>query len=165
MSQALSLPFDPAAEQARLAVGLPSDCRGLSLTQPWASLVAGGHKRVETRSWPTAYRGAVLIHAAKGFPRWAQEFAAEERAVGRLPGRIPRGAIVAVATLVNVQRTDDVASTISSLERHLGNYDPGRWAWFLSEIHPLQEPVPCRGALGLWHVPGDVLRRFMEASA
>jgi len=39
--------------------------KAISLWQPWASLVACGAKRFETRSWPTRYRGPLLIHAAK----------------------------------------------------------------------------------------------------
>jgi activating signal cointegrator 1 len=40
--------------------------KALTLTQPWASLVALGKKRIETRSWETLYRGPLLIHAGKG---------------------------------------------------------------------------------------------------
>ncbi len=40
--------------------------RGLTLTQPWASLVALGAKTLETRSWKTNYRGLLAIHAAQG---------------------------------------------------------------------------------------------------
>jgi len=32
--------------------------------QPWASLLVYGLKRVEGRSWPTAHRGKLWIHAA-----------------------------------------------------------------------------------------------------
>lgn len=39
----------------------------ISLLQPWASLVILGHKKIETRSWNTKYRGDLLIHASK---RW-----------------------------------------------------------------------------------------------
>jgi ASCH domain len=39
--------------------------QALSLHQPWASLVALGVKKIETRSWSTRYRGPLLIHAAK----------------------------------------------------------------------------------------------------
>ncbi len=46
--------------------------KAITLTQPWASLVAIGAKRIETRSWKTAYRGPLAIHAAKGFPDSAQ---------------------------------------------------------------------------------------------
>ena len=40
--------------------------KALTLTQPWATLVAIGAKRIETRSWATSYRGPLAIHAAKG---------------------------------------------------------------------------------------------------
>ena len=49
--------------------------RTLSLTQPWASLIAFGAKTIETRSWATDYRGLIAIHATVSFPRYAQEFA------------------------------------------------------------------------------------------
>ena len=39
--------------------------RCISLWQPWASLMARGHKYFETRSWDTKIRGEVWIHAAK----------------------------------------------------------------------------------------------------
>ncbi|KPV50187.1 hypothetical protein SE17_28415 [Kouleothrix aurantiaca] len=38
----------------------------ITLTQPWATLVAIGAKQIETRSWATTYRGPLLIHAAQG---------------------------------------------------------------------------------------------------
>lgn len=38
----------------------------LTLTQPYATLVALGAKQFETRDWGTRYRGALLIHAGKG---------------------------------------------------------------------------------------------------
>lgn len=34
--------------------------KALSLTQPWATLMAIGAKRIETRSWGAAYRGGVM---------------------------------------------------------------------------------------------------------
>src|SRR5258708_7962962 len=37
----------------------------LSLKQPWAALLAHGHKTIEVRRWPTARRGQILIHAAR----------------------------------------------------------------------------------------------------
>ncbi|MCI0391874.1 MAG: hypothetical protein MOB07_24290 [Acidobacteria bacterium] len=38
--------------------------KALSLRQPWASLMAIGAKRNETRGWCTKHRGWVAIHAA-----------------------------------------------------------------------------------------------------
>lgn len=37
--------------------------KALTIRQPWASLIAVGAKSIETRSWPTKYRGELLIHA------------------------------------------------------------------------------------------------------
>jgi len=35
--------------------------KALSLWQPWASLMALGVKRIETRSWQTQHRGPLII--------------------------------------------------------------------------------------------------------
>lgn len=37
-----------------------------------------------------------------------------------------------------------------------GDFTPGRWAWLLANVRPLAEPVPARGAQGLWNLPADV---------
>ncbi len=38
--------------------------KAITLWQPWASLIAIGAKKIETRSWATKYRGPLAIHAA-----------------------------------------------------------------------------------------------------
>lgn len=138
--------------------------KGLTLTQPWASAVALGHKKVETRSWRTSYTGPIAIHAAKGYPEWAREFAAEERAFGRLTSRIPLSAIVATAALMGCRATEDVAHQVGAVERRLGDYATGRWAWFLSDIVALREPVFCRGSLGLWTMSPDLISEVKAAT-
>ena len=125
--------------------------KALTLTQPWATLVATGHKQVETRSWRTHYRGPLVIHAAKGFPRYAKQFAKEEYLVGRLPDRIPYAAVVAIVTLRDCVPAQDIVNQISGLERRLGDYSFGRWAWILEDVKAFPDPVGCRGALGLWN--------------
>ena len=135
--------------------------RCLTLTQPWATLVALGHKRFETRCWSTSYRGLLAIHAAKGFPKDAQRFAAEERALGRLPPQIPFGAVVAVCTMTACMTTEYATGVVlnnmsGGLERRLGDYSPGRYAFRLVGVVALKEPVPCRGALSIWTLPLDV---------
>lgn len=37
----------------------------LTIKQPLASLIANGIKDIENRTWPTKYRGRILIHAGK----------------------------------------------------------------------------------------------------
>lgn len=135
--------------------------KGLTLTQPWATEMALGHKAVETRSWPTRYRGLLAIHAAKGFPADARIFAEEERALGRIPERLPLGAIVAVVAVKNCLPTTEALRYITPLEKHLGYYDEGRWAWATQLLYTLSEPIPCRGALGLWELPGNVREQIV----
>lgn len=91
----------------------------LTLHQPWASLIACGVKTIETRSWPTSYRGPLAIHAGKAQPgsfervgdwvtsMWGDgSWSMVERPSGSLdPVRcveLPLGAVVAVADLVDV---------------------------------------------------------------
>lgn len=141
-----------------------ANLRGLTIRQPWASLIAGGHKRVETRSWSTKHRGVVAIHAGLGFPKLERQLAETERALGRLPARIPRGAIVAVARVAKVIDAIEAASQVSALERHLGDFRAGRHAWFLEDVRVLEEPIPCKGALSLWRIPDDVHLQLATAA-
>ena len=142
--------------------------RGLSLWQPWASMIALGEKRVETRSWaaPTHVHGTeIAIQSTQRFPREAQAVAMTNPAVRRTiemhslwkrAEAFPRGVIVAVVTLVRCRPVEAVVRDLSDTERALGDYTPGRFAWELMHVRALPEPVVCRGAQGLWRVPADV---------
>ncbi len=137
--------------------------KALSIRQPWAALVAAGAKRYETRSWPTAHRGPLAIHASTAF-------AARDRALcgGRLwadalgiplgdSAALPLGRVLAVCELVACVRTEDLG-LLPEPERLFGDFRPGRWAWRLERVHRLATPVPVRGRLGLWEWPGAVDR-------
>lgn len=168
----------------------------ISLTQPWATLVALGAKRIETRNWRTSYRGPLGIHAASGLgpvhgkrglldlierePFWS---VLREAFAVRLGGEIhypadaetiidelPFGAIVATCTLKDCRiiglelngvptiSADDMLTYTPILgnERAFGNYAAGRFAWLLSNIRALAEPIPAKGALGLWEYEGEL---------
>lgn len=124
--------------------------KALTLTQPWATLVATGAKKIETRSWSTKYRGELAIHAAKGFPKAARDFAMTERTLGRVPSRLPLGAVLAIVRLVDVRATFMFDGEISALERLYGDYSEGRYGWVLELVETFDEPIPAKGALGLW---------------
>ncbi len=115
--------------------------------------MAIGAKKIETRSWSTSYRGPLAIHAAKGFPRDAQDFA-HCPPVSVLFGmlyRYPRGAVIATCRLSHCVPADSIKPfKFSEQERRFGDYSSGRFAWILEEINPLAVPVPAKGALGLW---------------
>lgn len=124
--------------------------KALSLTQPWATLVVTGAKQVETRSWSTRYRGPLYIHAAKGFPKYAKDFAREHYGNPAVLPYIVHGAIIGRVYLLDVRPTEYMLSRISQKERLYGDYASGRFAWILTNAEVL-EPMPCRGALGLWN--------------
>lgn len=132
--------------------------RALSLTQPFASLVVAGAKRVETRSWPTRHRGALAIHASKAFPRWAMELCAEPPFVAELlcagfgsAAELPRGMIVGSVYVADcVPSTGMECDRLSDIERAFGDYTPGRFGWLLDDPVTYDPPVPCKGALGIW---------------
>jgi activating signal cointegrator 1 len=147
--------------------------KALSLTQPWATLVATGEKRIETRSWSTGYRGWIAIHASKGFPRWAREYAEDLEFQAALKRHgysiesLPLGCIVAVCKLRACIRTEHCpevfAHTIwNNQEKLFGDYSLGRWGWALDDPHRLPEPIPVKGSLGLWDVPQHVSRAIGE---
>ena len=133
----------------------------LTLTQPWATLMAIGAKRIETRSWHTAYRGPLSIHAAKGFPRNAIELCREEPYVSalvaagvRTPDALPRGAIIAVVDLVDCLEISHGFQMPPEPERSFGDFSRGRCAWVMSNVvWKLLTPLPCKGRLGLWEGP------------
>lgn len=132
--------------------------RALSLWQPWASAIAIGLKRVETRHWPTSVRGLIAIHAAK---RWTRE---EQEAAGEFADEFderlrnpPLGAIVATAMLIDCRGSDDLRRSISDTERAFGNYAPGRFGFVLDDVRPLPKPVPYRGAQGFFEVDADLV--------
>lgn len=138
----------------------------LTLTQPWATLVAIGAKRIETRSWRTSYRGPLAIHAAKGFPKEARvlcrnnPFHRELYNAGfasvSYSGDLPLGCVIATCRLVDCAPTELVSRTpgrLSEQESAFGDYSYGRWAWILSDVAPLPQPIPAKGALSLWEWP------------
>ncbi len=152
--------------------------KALTLTQPWATLVAIGAKRFETRSWTTKYRGSLMIHAAKGFPVKVQHLCFSEPfrlylgdyidfGVPFLGNhRFPLGYVIATCDLVDIIRIGDIQEHYfypvngvghfsvppEEPELSFGNYSPGRYAWILANVKQLKEPEVARGALGLWDV-------------
>lgn len=131
--------------------------KAISLWQPWASAIALGHKRIETRHWTTKWRGEIAIHASQRFGTAERAFASVERSLGRIPERIPLGAIVAIARIVDVRTTEDlIAEGMGPIEKLYGNYEPGRFGWVLEDIRALAEPIGCKGRQGFFNLSAEV---------
>jgi len=140
--------------------------KALTLTQPWATLMAAQQKTIETRSWRTGFRGEMVIHAAKGFPKWAKETCDEypfkEALRGLSAADLPLSRGLCIVRVVACIRTDEMykakavlGRSISISELHFGDYSEGRFAWLTEFVRPLTQEMPIRGALGLWEWPED----------
>ena len=142
----------------------------ITLWQPWASLIAIGEKRIETRSWDTDYRGPLAIHAGQHWDGQMVRLCKTEPFAGVLGTAglcergprggwrtsLPFGAIVATCTLVGCY---EIAGPYVDIYRRnyaaeheydFGDYTHGRYAWVLTDVVALPEPVPARGRQGLW---------------
>jgi hypothetical protein len=152
--------------------------RGLTVRQPWAWLLAAADRRLqqphfkvtETRTWPCPCVGSwLLLHAGlreDAEAAWLLAMGAYPRLDVPLADVVvrlerARGAVVAVARVVSSQRllpgidtaraihsaglTDEQAWALSDCE-----VGPPLYGWRLADVRALDEPVPCRGAQGLW---------------
>lgn len=136
--------------------------KAITLTQPWATLVAGGEKRIETRAWPTNYRGPVAIHAALTIPPWVYEVVEKDarfltaiiRCGYRTIRSLPRGYVLAVADLVDCRPTEGMPLQISPQEYLFGDFSPKRWAFLFENVYRLPEPIEARGQLNIWELYG-----------
>jgi hypothetical protein len=131
----------------------------LSLHQPYATLVVLGAKRHETRSWQTAHRGPLAIHAGGLFPPATRALCRVEpfRTLLHQAGypdadSLPLGVVLGVVELVRCVRIEELP-VLDPVDRALGDFGPGRWAWELAQPRRLLAPVPCRGRLGLFDGP------------
>lgn len=132
--------------------------KALSIRQPYAYAITMGLKPVENRSWPTNFRGPVLIHA--GLKEETHD-------------------VEDVLQQIALQCRSDIATERASYERYrfLGgivgcatirdcvDHHPGPWfngpfGFVLAHATP-SNFVPCRGALGFFTVPNDVLAKVV----
>ena len=132
--------------------------QAVTLWQPFASYVVDGRKRYETRSWYCGHKGLLAIHAAKrpmvrGFD------------LPDLGYEAPLGAILGVAVMYACISTDDwlgMNETLTEQERAVGDFGPGRYAWWFIEVFKLDEPIPYSGAQGIWTVKDPAVRAVLN---
>lgn len=134
----------------------------LSVMQPWATLLALGFKRLETRTWQTRHRGALAIHAARRrmtepLPLgWRPKMIAAQHRLGLegWPDLFPRGAILGVVDLLDCLRVEELPpGEPDAIERMLGDFAPGHWVWRIGAARPLTLPVLVRGQQGVFYAP------------
>lgn len=122
----------------------------LSVQQPWAWAIIHGPKRIENRTWPTNYRGPLLIHVGKSRARLGDYGVGEPR-----EQELAFGALLGTVQLVDCLRVDQVRHlNWASQERFI----EGPYCWILEDPRPLKTPIPYRGQQQLFDVPDEFLK-------
>lgn len=142
--------------------------KAISLWQPWASLIAIGAKKYETRSFVPHYRGPLLICAAKGglpkrelFDILAQRpfqgaLNPKSLSLSVLYSRLPFGAALCVVDLVDCIRTENLIEDYRA-DLPFGDFSYGRFAWKLENVRAFKEPFPVKGKQGLFEVDDSLI--------
>lgn len=108
-------------------------------------------KRIETRGWRTNYRGDLVIcAAARPLDRVGKEIAKRFA--------IPNGPFRCALCVVELYECIDATIAYSfsnDMERLLGNYSVGRWAWRTRDLRKLRVPVPVVGHQLLFNMSSE----------
>ena len=116
--------------------------KALSFRQPWAELILQGRKTIDLRTWPTYYRGRLVIHASKQVERRICELYKLD------PALLVKGALVAHLTRPRKgHRIEEFAPLLPDSfplkEQFLTLEQYSKYAW--AHRYPLyggREPIP-----------------------
>lgn len=112
--------------------------KAISVNQPWAWLIVNGLKDIENRSWPTNYRGTVLIHAGKKFDE-DFDYSFWEGIAGTTVPIVPfQGGIIGQVDIIDCVEESD------------SPWFFGRYGFVLANAKQFYNPRPCKGALGFF---------------
>lgn len=140
----------------------------LTIREPWASAVlrTEDRKTVENRTWHTALRGRVGIHAGAALDRSPRgNPGILERAWGnRHPSELDLGAVLGTVRIVDCHMQGESGCACEDNPwAEFGFRDLGQrptFHWVLDDPEVFVNPIPARGALQLWQ-PGPSVAHLM----
>lgn len=125
----------------------------LSLTEPYATLIKIGKKKIETRSWKTSYKGKLYIHASS--TKIPKEYKNNTELMSLVNvNNLNYGHIICSCDLVDcIEMTDEFIEKVkkNSDEYISGIYAKGRYAWILENVEIIKKPIEVKGHLGIWN--------------
>lgn len=171
--------------------------KALTICQPFAHLIClpdddDRRKRVENRTWPTSYRGPLLIHAGKS-RQWLELNDAGDRdeLYDLALADMTFGAIVGIADLRDCVQLGSLYMAVGSFSINgqevsggmseqnrkivpdsakrrwpwleMHEHTEGPFCWVLQEVRKFATPIPYKGAQGIFNVPREVVAEAMEA--
>lgn len=148
--------------------------RALTVQQPWAWAIVHGGKDVENRTQPWSYRGPLAIHAGGRISERGITDPLVAYGMSRATDPVlHRGAIIGLVDLVEAHHAStcvDVDGAMcspwaeSSYDEHGGRTRRDIVHLVLERPRPLEEPIPCKGRLGLWTPPAEVLEQLQAVA-
>ena len=103
--------------------------KALSIREPWIGMIVDGTKTIETRTWPTNYRGPLLLVGSKK----------------------PRGKYAGLAA-ATANLVDCRLMTVTDQKAAGCLWYWGAYAWVLEDVQKVPEPFKVRGQLRLYDV-------------
>lgn len=137
----------------------PTVLRALSIHQPWADLIAMGHKNIETRCWETPYRGPLLICASLKYDKLCKLITKQYQDQTN-PQRYckspllpedyePRlGQALVLCTLADCRPMEESDRQAAGFFKKWSVED--KYSWLLTDIRPIV-PIPIKGYQRLFY--------------
>lgn len=146
----------------------------ITIKQPWASLEIEGIKNIENRTWPTKYRGRVLVHAAKSWNKQNADICINNEQVNKALNNLgiihkyddeeigyngysfsmPTGAIIGSVEIGDcVVNHPSIWAEQSNLFLGSNIWNKPTYNWVLANPIKFPEPIPAKGKLSFWDYP------------
>jgi hypothetical protein len=134
----------------------------ITIKQPWAHLICSGIKDIENRTWPTKFRGRVLVHASAkpaqsglvvnvlNEQQWSS-LTYDQRILLR-SNTIPNSAIIGSVEIVDcvINHSSIWAEKTDSVLYHA---EKPIYNWVLANPVLFTKPIPAKGKLSFWDFP------------
>jgi len=145
----------------------------ITIKQPWASLIVEGIKDIENRTWPTKYRGRVLVHAAKSWNKQNAEICISDLMVknalnnlgiihkyddeeigynGYSFSGMQTGAIIGSVEIVDCV-VNHPSVWAEKTDKFADIFIKPTYNWVLANPIKFPEPIPANGKLSFWNYP------------
>lgn len=123
----------------------------LTVRQPWAELLVTGVKDIENRTWRSAYRGPLLIHAAQTVDAGSLEALIELLAKDSAPQ--------AEVDIIAVPRTGQIVGLVEMVDcvtAHRSDWFEGPYGFVVVDPLRFFPGIPMKGRLGLYDLPVEL---------
>lgn len=114
--------------------------KAISIQQPWAWAIVHAGKDIENRTWSTAYRGDVAVHAT----RMQKGYRLPPGVAAPTEQELTLGAVIGLVEIVDV------------VMRSSSCWFTGPLGFVLRNPRPLVQPIRCPGNQRIWELPRSI---------